>query len=104
MTVAEDLRILGRMSYRQVVMILLSGLATWWLASGAVSVAAYFLWDWWQKAESESLGHAAMVAFYVSSVTEPLVTIVSLIAGLWVGYLTFSSFKKAIASSEVENP
>lgn len=96
MTLAEDLRILGRMSYRQVGIVLVSGLVMWWLTSAVVTLVAHTLWTLWRNAESESLGHAAMAAFYVTSLAEPVMAVVSLIAGLWVGYLTFTRYKKAL--------
>ncbi len=94
MTLAEDLRILGKMSYRQLALILLAGLVSWWLASAFITLVAHILWDVLRSAEPESLGHAAMVSFYVRSLAEPVMTLAGLIAGLWVGYLTFSRFKK----------
>ncbi|MXW53826.1 MAG: hypothetical protein F4X44_07495 [Gammaproteobacteria bacterium] len=96
MTLAEDLRILGRMSYRQVGIVLLSGLVMWWLTSAVVTFVAHTLWMLWRNAEPESLAHSAMVAFYVTSLAEPVKAVVSLFVGLWVGYLTFSRFKKTI--------
>ena len=96
MTLVEDLRILGRMNYRQLGMILLAGLVVWWITSALITLLAHFVWDLWRSTEPESLGHAAMTAFYVSSLAEPVMTIVSVLAGLRIGYLTFSRFKKAL--------
>ncbi len=97
MTLAEDLRILGRMSYRQVGIVLLSGLVTWWLTSAVATLVTATLWGLWRNAEPESIGHAAVAALYVVTIlAEPVMAVVSLIAGLWIGYLTFSRFKKTI--------
>lgn len=93
MTLADDLGFLGRMNYRQVVMILLSGLVVWWLTSAVITLGAHVVWDLWRNAEPVSLGYAA---FYVSPLAEPVSNVVSLIAGFWMGYRTFSKFKKAM--------
>lgn len=92
MTLAEDLRMLGRMSHRQFAMILLAGLVSWWFVNAVFALIGLFI----VELMSLSFANAAMWTFYVSAFINPVSTIVGLIVGLWVGYATFCRFKKAL--------
>ena len=92
MTLAEDLRTLGRMTFRQVALILLAGLVTWWFANAVFA----FIGLVFVELLSLSFDNVAMWNFYVSAFENPISAVVSLIGGLWVGYATFSRFKKTI--------
>ena len=92
MTLEEDLRMLGRMTYRQFAMILLAGLVTWWFVNAVFALIGLFI----VELMTLSFENAAMWTFYVSAFINPISTILGLIGGLWVGYATFGRFKKTI--------
>ena len=92
MTLEEDLRVLGKMTYRQFAMILLAGLVTWWFVNAVFA----FIGLVFVELISLSFDNVAMWTVYVSAFENPISAVVSLIGGLWVGYATFSRFKKTI--------
>ncbi len=113
MSISEDFRVLGRLSYRQVVIVLLAGWVAWWLTYTGVSSLAGFIGLWLYNLDEQmqsvsstnpgSVSRFAMDVFYLRMagfVTEPLVNLAGLIAGFWIAYITFGRFKKAMVRND----
>lgn len=93
MSVAEELQNLERMSFRQLLAILLTGLVVWWLVSQIFAGSLQLLLLWLIGTDIE-LGTELFMDGIYESVVKSLGNIVGVIAGLWVGYGTFCKFKK----------
>lgn len=95
MAIAEELQELGRMSFRQLLMILLAGLVVGWLVSQIFSVSVGLVLYWLLGTDVE-----AGTAFLMGEISQYAVTslgnVVGVFAGLWVGYTAFCRFKKVI--------
>lgn len=95
MSVAEELQELGRMSFRQLLMILLAGLVVGWLLSQILLVSVGLVLHWFLGTDVE-----AGTAFWLGEISQHAVTslgnVVGVFAGLWVGYTAFCRFKKVI--------
>ncbi|MCY4142550.1 MAG: hypothetical protein OXG08_02525 [Gammaproteobacteria bacterium] len=107
MTISEDVRVLGRLSYGQVVIVLLAGWAAWWFTHAVVNAVVGFVGLWLfnfdeqiisgaeQTSSSSQLGAYILQLRMMGIVLTPFINLASLIAGFWIAYFTFGRFKNA---------
>ena len=99
MTIMEDLKILGQLTFRQVVLILLSILVTQWIVNLGFAILGWYWLEWLRHvAESElwSIGDAAIRSYWVNTAFSITTKLVGWIMSLWVGYMTFSRFTRGV--------
>lgn len=98
MSVAGELQLLGRVSFRQLLAILLAGIVVWWLVSIAFSGSLQLLLRWLVGTDVE-VGQAFLMGGISQSVVKTLGNVVGAFAGMWASYGTFCTFKNAKRSN-----
>ena len=96
MSLADFLCTLGRMNFRQVTSVFMSGFAGWAFTSAIITLAIYSVNVVLVLTSSRFLGDLVMLHLRVHSFGIPVINLIALIVGLWIGYVVFSRYKSKL--------
>ena len=102
MTIVDELRILGRLNFLQLTVILLVGLMLWWIVSETIESGAESLLISLLDPDDETT-YYWVIRSIVSSIVNPIASVLGVFAGLWAGYGTFCLYKKKLLATDAKD-
>lgn len=102
MTIVDELRILGRLNFLQLTVILLVGLVLWWIVSATIESGGESLLILLLDPDDETTTYW-VIRSIVNSIVDPIASVLGVFAGLCTGYGTFGMYKKKLLATEAKN-